>query len=1112
MDEKQARALVRDTFQQAFDRSRFERFLRELLNRYEEKPLRYHGAYIPDAFKAHVASLERIGTYTAPGNERVDLLIVHVAKHSTLARARTALRNYVAHHLKTRDGKDAALVAFASPSDPTWRFSYVRMEYETATDARGRVNIRTELTPARRLSYLVGHGESCHTAQSRFVDLLRKTTADPSIEELEEAFSVEAVTKEFFEQYKSLYLDVTEELDAIAARDKKVRDEFHRRRVDLVDFTKKLLGQIVFLYFLQRKGWLGVARHAAWGDGPRDFVRRLANGEFGEGHNIFNDLLEPLFYDTLAVDRGPDAWTERFGCRIPFLNGGLFEPLCGYDWQNTDIVIPNRLFTNSDLTPAGDVGTGILDVFDRYNFTVNEAEPLEVEVAIDPEMLGKVFENLLEVRERKSKGSFYTPREIVHYMCQEALIDYLDNAINGIEDISLVNVSPTQRGLFGEAPPVQGTLATRAKRLVVPRNDLALLIQSGEQASHWEAARKEGTLSYRRELPKSIELNASLIDEKLASVRVCDPAIGSGAFVVGMMTEVVRARSALNAYLAGGDDRSPYAFKRNAIHSCLYGVDIDVGAVEIAKLRLWLSLVVDEVDVASIKPLPNLDYKIVAGNSLLGFPFQSSGLQQLERKKDELTETADPDRKEELRGVIRDAIERHLASSEKTLGHRVDFDFRLFFSEVFAERAGFDIVIANPPYVSAWDMERSGTAGRRAIESRFAHYKILKGHWDLYVAFLVQAFDILNKQGVVTYVVPNPVLREKYASGLRCYVLRNMTLLSLLTFQETNMFAKVSRKTVVLVIDRSGRAAETVPLLRYHEVRRGEGFIAFDRDVDLALWRDDPTCQFRIDASADLESITAKIESSGVRLGNICYVNYGAQLASKRPGAFKKKDIVGKERKGNAKPFYDGKDLQRWSISSRKLFVDYRKSELYGPRTEKLFEGPKIAIRNISDRGHKIAGMLDETGWYCDHTVVLAVPYSQLDGTELRTSFEGYEHLKADIPLEFITAVLLSKPATFYYRVKYSNESLQQATSHIFPQQLRAMPVPLASPEVVRSVVSIVRRVVTCGDDELARTAFLEELEDATYAAFDLLNERDAIEEFLSGEVAAEDDEGVVAS
>ena len=219
-----------------------------------------------------------------------------------------------------------------------------------------------------------------------------------------------------------------------------------------MDFAKKLMGQIVFLYFLQKKGWLGVAKGQDWGTGPHDFLRGLANGDHGNYENFFNDILEPLFYDTLATDRGHEAWCKRFKCRIPFLNGGLFEPLGDYNWRKTDIILPNKLFTNTERNDEGISGTGILDVFDRYNFTVNEAEPLEKEVAIDPEMLGKVFENLIEENRRKGLGSFYTPREIVHYMCQESLINYLDTAVN--KDKGLVprrrprNVRPSGRPDF----------------------------------------------------------------------------------------------------------------------------------------------------------------------------------------------------------------------------------------------------------------------------------------------------------------------------------------------------------------------------------------------------------------------------------------------------------------------------------------------------------------------------------------------------------------------------------------------------------------------------------------------------------------------------------------
>src|SRR5439155_8082361 len=265
------------------------------------------------------------------------------------------------------------------------------------------------------------------------------------------------------------------------------------------------------------------------------------------------------------------------------------------DWRKTDIVLPNRLFTNNDRFDDFSTGTGLLDMFDRYNFTVNEAEPLEKEVAIDPEMLGKVFENLIEENLRKGLGSYYTPREIVHYMCQESLINYLDTALNSASET--IGREKRKQAEFGDEESEQALLAARTRREVVPRGDVETFIHLGDQYLPYELAKQRGTIG--REYPKppeSIINHAKLIDEKLADIMVCDPAVGSGAFPVGMMSEIVRSRSALTPYFNDPHERSPYFFKRHAIQNCLYGVDIDPGAVEIAKLRLWLSLVVYEVD------------------------------------------------------------------------------------------------------------------------------------------------------------------------------------------------------------------------------------------------------------------------------------------------------------------------------------------------------------------------------------------------------------------------------------------------------------------------------------------------------------------------------------
>ena len=269
MNRDQARALIAQTFTTAFDKARFHTFVGNVVNRIDEtKAQSWNGQYIKDAFKDHVHRYERLGTYTSPDNEKLDVLVVHLTKESKLERGRTAIRNFVADHLKTRDEKDAALVAFVSPTEKQWRFSYVKMEYSAVEKESGKIGVETRLTPARRFSYLVGEGESCHTAQTRFLGLLQDTANDPKLGDIEEAFSVEAVTAEFFKKYAELFGDLQKALVKLVESDRHVRDEFKTKGVNIVDFAKKLMGQIVFLYFLQKKGWLGVPKGQRLGHRP----------------------------------------------------------------------------------------------------------------------------------------------------------------------------------------------------------------------------------------------------------------------------------------------------------------------------------------------------------------------------------------------------------------------------------------------------------------------------------------------------------------------------------------------------------------------------------------------------------------------------------------------------------------------------------------------------------------------------------------------------------------------------------------------------------------------------------------------------------------------------
>ena len=890
MDTYTSKKLVKDTFEIAFDKNRFYYFIKNLLNNFDETKAFHARGYVQEKYKkiaGIIKTYERIGTYIDPNENKIDILIVYLAKNDSLERARTTLRNFVADYLKNRDEKDAGLVAFVSPDNQDWRFSLIKMEYNLVASPTGKIKAKEEFTSAKRYSFLVGVNESSHTAQSRLVPIL-EDEYNPTLKQLEDAFNIEKVTDEFFEKYRELFLKVRESLDVIIEKDEKINFDFEQKGVNTVDFSKKLLGQIVFLYFLQKKGWFGVERDSDWGTGPKNFLRLLfdlpaealalpkpsakrrsaqAGKMIANYKNFFNDILEPLFYEALAKERDKDFYS-RFNCKTPFLNGGLFDPLSDYDWVHTDILLPDDLFSNHVRTKEGDIGTGILDIFDRYNFTVKEDEPLEKEVAVDPEMLGKVFENLLEVKDRKSKGTYYTPREIVHYMCQESLINYLVNECEG----------------------------------KVNRKDIETLIQYGETAvEHDSRVEQEGkeTETYSYKLPESVRKNAQLLDDKLKNIRVCDPAIGSGAFPVGMMNEIIRTRNTLTNYLDDKKDRSIYSFKRDAIQNSLYGVDIDPGAVEIAKLRLWLSLIVDEQDIKQIKPLPNLDYKIMQGNSLLeefegvrifderllntsiqkddkritelkvkegelskrlmkyyqqkpswmnkkalskpieliklekemlgvqrsikyekqpasingdqvGLNFNQNITsfeicQELQKLHDEFLRAYDRKLKLQRQKDIEDlnwrlietTLKEQNKSSElkklevfKRSNTKPFFLWKLHFSEVFQEKGGFDVIIANPPYVRQEKIKDQKTA--------LQTYEVYNSTSDLYTYFYERSYNLLRSKGILTFISSNKWMRAKYGERLRRFFRERTNIKQLIDFNGHKVFEATVDTNIII--------------------------------------------------------------------------------------------------------------------------------------------------------------------------------------------------------------------------------------------------------------------------------------------------------------------------
>ena len=836
-----------------FDEIKFNKFIINLLNLESKDRINSVAKKENEGiYENYIDYVKDIGKYRDE-NRKIILASIVKLKYSP-DKARTMQRNFIAKHLKDT-GADAAVVALYSENTDIWRISFVKLDYTfDVNKITGNLQTTETITPAKRYSYLIEPKLKNHTVQEQLRNLLFDDSKKPSVEDIENVFSVEVVTDEFFKMYKEKYLDLKEFLET----NNEFIEEANRLMVEVNEFSeefaKKLMGQVSFLYFLQKKGWLGVPivpfglvdrnefnllkskenedvkeimdkvfnpsnadkskmeldRKALndlsnteadwlsnvfkgnpkydkqWGDGTKVFIRGLFNSYSKNNHegNFFNSYLEPLFYEALNERRGPNEYYKRFNCKIPFLNGGLFEPIYKYEWKKTNIEIPDEFFSN-------DENTGLLDFFDMYNFTMNEDEPLEKEVAVDPEMLGKIFENLLDVKERKSKGAFYTPREIVHYMCQECLINYLNKETN------------------------------------IDTTSLEVLIKYGEVI-------KDVDLNIRDKkdykMPKFIIDNLEIIDKALENVTVADPSVGSGAFPLGMLNEIVKARSIIVEYMTKDLDKwekedfirnnkkSIYDLKKNAMKRSIFAVDIEPSAVDITKLRLWLSLVVD-ADIRTINTLPNLDYNIMVGNSLIeefngiklfdeellkerpkrkkkeisnqismniqgseaniGIEQEYQLLEDIQRLQSELFDTKENSEKVRIKKDIEDKEwdlieykltrekglsfkEREELKKQRKSNRRPYFLWKLEFSKVFKNNSGFDIVIGNPPYIKEMDNRHVFEEVNKSSMGKKYH----DGKMDFWYYFLHLGIDIKSINGIISYITPRYWINSKGALKL----------------------------------------------------------------------------------------------------------------------------------------------------------------------------------------------------------------------------------------------------------------------------------------------------------------------------------------------------------
>lgn len=977
----------------------------------------------------------------------------------------------------------------------SWRFSYF---YKSATDSMDR----------KRYTYVFGEGQSSKTANERFnllSDALHgtKTVYNAAIED---AFSVEKLSDEFFYKYLGFYASfvkyitgeptsqekgdhkITErvfretlaKMDALAMNDS--HDLFNtsfasaypdkKARTKAVrDYVKKMMGRLVFLHFLQRKGWMC---------SDRKFMLHLLQNT-NHKDDFLDRVLEPLFFAVLnthskerllkiekhnaiiAGNKNKVEWDvaqiEAWGS-IPYLNGGLFEE------DHADgcrCIFPYEYFN------------ALFDFFSQYNFTVDENDPSDAEVGVDPEMLSKIFESLLE--DNKDKGAFYTPKEIVSYMCRSALSSYLK----------------------------------------VPLSSL------GVQESAVDAF-----VNNPQEHHDFTEEQRTVLLNSLRTVRICDPAIGSGAFPVGMMNLLYQCRRSLE-----GSDARAVDIKTDIIQHNIFGVDIEQGAVDIARLRFWLALVVDEEEAHA---LPNLDYRIVRGNSLLttfnneyinlgedkpsnrtklaklkkqlaiaqGEYYNLCGEEKLRKEieiklllldiiamrldidikvADELA-TDNPtlfdmprnarqtkaqkeaialaEQKRKSRVQLKELRKKLLDSKKFSLIERARtdinfFDWDIIFSDVFAEKKGFDVVIGNPPYgVSIKDDYR------KAVVNHLGNVP----DYEIYYYFIEIAHRCLMEKGILLYIIPNTYLFNTYANTYRHSILQKWNALEILDCTKFPVFKSAVVRNTINTWQKNKDGSSHVGY------RNTVGVTAFDalvkKDKQIMSASDLQEMNQNWGLAFMLEPIVIRIvnkiagqSESVINLYDVSqgYIPYRKSDLVKSYGKTEGEKIVkqrlwhsaNKESEEYIQELY-GRDISKYSYKSTGEYVKYGR-HLACYVDIRFFNQDRIVVREITNPTI-IACRLKEI-YVHDPQLIAVIP-------------------KDDSSLNILWAVLNSKLATFYH-FNHSPKATKGAFPKILVSDVKTFPLPNIDEETRVVIDEKVSRILSAKQsDPSADTTVLE--------------------------------------
>ena len=943
-----------------------------------------------------------------------------VAEGSDVRRKRVGLRKLIQPYLRYE--VEAAIAVFDDGQH--WRLSYI-CDHKEGT------------TSAKRFSYVLGDKAGQYKTPLERLNKIASKYGRFKLEDLKDAFSVDALSKEFFDEYHRHYDRILKTTVELISKDPTLYSGLSKL---FADYIKKMMGRIVFLHFLQKKGWL---------NGDPDFLKNLFFMQpLDRREDFLEQVLEPLFFgifntepqnrEKLFRDEGWNVQLLEQWKELPYLNGGLFER---DSMDEAKFKLPATLFER------------LFEFMASYNFTVDENDPDDADIGVDPEMLGKIFESLLE--DNKAKGAFYTPKEIVRYMCKESLIAYLNSKVNGeSEENQITN---------------HDSLITAIRQFV-------------EQ----------------HELPAELEPYREVLDTALRQVKICDPAIGSGAFPMGLLNELWRCREAMEdidrAALSSPLERGTAkpggmlletdevgnkraALKKEIIENNIYGVDIEKGAIDIARLRFWLSIV---VDAERPEPLPNFDYKFMQGNSLIesfdghdlshilesssgplpgrgarragwtenqtGMEFGSEEVKQNLRNWLKIYfSLTDHKEKAYYRELINSSVKNYIVQqgigpAAETRLNAIDpsankdfFLWHTWFKDIF-DSGGFDIVVANPPYVLVSSDDLLAPLYRTKYKTAN------EGKVNLYKLFYEFGLSILKGGGTLSYITPNTYLTNKDSSVLRNMFFTQTALQEIIEYTEKDkVFVNVTQAVTTIVLQkRKPLHNDTVSVRTY---KHGHS-VCNQSDLKKA------------GVILPINSVIKHLNTFPDRLSNWFSIYQGEiNLTAKR-------HLFSTDKSNNRLPMWRGNNVGKYYCQSTPI----EWCETSGSKPS-LYNHERIVMQQVSNQNQpfRTKAFLSPQGFICGN------------------STNGLSPVKPNVNLQYYIGLINSK--TFNYYFDYFS-----FTNHITAAELKSIPIPNATLEQQKQITGLVQSIQDTKQNNIeADTSTLEhEIDKLVYQLYNL--------------------------